>query len=98
MTDADEALVSELRSVGIDGSARLDDWRETIGLLAAIDEVGRSGANVIVKVDGGRAGADLYTVVLSGGRLGEDFFRKDGSDLRSLLSEGLSFFVSHART
>lgn len=56
----------------------------------------RGGANVVVKVDGGREGAAVYTVVISGRRLGVEFFRRDGADLRSLLSEALLSFVKHA--
>jgi hypothetical protein len=50
----------------------------------------------VVKIDGGRSDGSVYTVVVSGGRLGEDFFRNDGADLATLLQEAISFYRSRA--
>lgn len=92
----DELLISDLTKVGVDTGAVVDAWSDSVALLAALDAVGRAGSNTIVKIDGERSGPDVYTVVVSGGRLGEKFFRRDGSDLRSLLREALSFYARHA--
>lgn len=92
----DELLV-ELRRCEIAPDAHTGAWRDSIDLLAALDAIGRSGGSAVVKVDGNRPGADVYTLVLSGGQLGEHFFRKDGADLSALIAEGLSFFVMHRK-
>lgn len=95
----DDALLSEMRKHGIDHTAYLQAWGEAAELLAAGDALFRAGgSNAIVKIDGGRMGQgqEVYTVVVSGGRLGETFYRKDGTDLRSLLREALSFYLTNA--
>ena len=92
----DATILSELAKCGIDPSARKDAWRGASDLLAALDAIGRLGVNVILKIDGERAGPEVYTVVVSGGRLRDEFFRRDGSDLQLLLSEAVSFFLTHA--
>lgn len=92
----DETLHSALAEIGIDTRASLDSWRDASQLLAGLDAIGRAGSNAIVKVDGGRSGPNVYTVVVSGGRLGEAFFREDGPNLRSLLCDALTFFAKHA--
>jgi hypothetical protein len=89
----DEALLTDLRKIGIDIQALVAPWKDSVELLAAMDAIARAGSNAVVKIDGGRAEADVYTVVVSGGRLGEEFFRKDGADLRMLLREAVSFFA-----
>jgi hypothetical protein len=91
----DEALLLDLNRVGIDTRATVDSWKESVGLLAAFDAIGRAGSNTLVKIDGGRSASEVYTVVVSGGRLGERFFRKDGSHLQSLLREALCFYSQH---
>jgi hypothetical protein len=92
----EEALLSGLNRCGLDVRIQLEAWNEVVELLAALDAIARSGSNALVKIDGGRPGPEVYTVVVSGGRLGETFFRKDGADLRSLLRDGVSFFIGNA--
>lgn len=93
----DDALRSELGRHRIDRSAHLHVWSEAIELLAIAESVVRSGgSNLVIKVDGGRAEHDIYTVVVSGGRLGEAFFRKDGAALSPLLRDALAFCLSRA--
>jgi hypothetical protein len=67
-------------------------WTSLSPQLAALEEIGRNGTYVIVKVDGLRTGVNVYTVVISGGPLEEDPYRKDGPDLGKLIREGIRFF------
>ncbi|MBL8945835.1 MAG: hypothetical protein JNK45_21915 [Myxococcales bacterium] len=92
-----EQILDALRSAGIDVQVAVKAWGEVAGLLAALDAVGRDGGNTLVKVDGQRSDGQVYTVLISGGRLGEDSFRRDGADLRVLLRDALVFYVNHAR-
>jgi hypothetical protein len=73
-------------------AARLALWSDAAGLLATFDAIGREGAVAVVKVDGARPDGSIYSVVVSGGRLRDDFFRKDGNDLAALLSEAITFY------
>jgi hypothetical protein len=66
-------------------------------MLAALDAAGRSGANIVVKIDGDRSTASIYTVVVAGPLFGESFFRKDGEDLWQLLHEAIDYYVAAAR-
>lgn len=94
----DEQLWRRMRERGLDPGHHSEAWKGCEDLLAALDSIGRTGSSVVVKIDGGRLGADVYTVVLSGGLLGEEFFRKDGSQLDELLREAITFFLSHTST
>lgn len=91
----DEALIRELSGCGIDLRPYEQTWSELARLLAAFEAVARSGVNAIVKLDGARPGPAIYTVVVSGGSLGEHFFRNDGAELKALLREALTFFIEH---
>lgn len=71
-------------------------WSDMAKLMAALDAIGRE-CNALVKIDGGRDDAGVYTVVLSGGRLGDSFFRQDGPALRPLLQEAIEFFLVRTR-
>jgi len=71
-------------------------WKELAPLLDGLEKIGRSGSHALVKVDGDRTDAGVYTVAVSGGRLGETFFRKDGTHLPLLLREAIAFYVTHA--
>jgi len=88
--DALDVLVK----AGLDIDGADASWRDSLQLLAALDAVGRDGANVLLKIDGGRSDDRPYTVVVSGGRLGEEFFRKDGAALVSLLREAVVFYAA----
>lgn len=96
MTILDKVLLLGLAECGVDFSPHVRSWGELVDLLAAFDAIGRSGSNAILKVDGGRGGEDVYTVVISGGRLGQEFFRKDGADLGVLLGQAVAFFIEHS--
>lgn len=58
-----------------------------------LDQIRTEGSVVVVKLDGQRT-KSRYTVVISDGLLGEDYFRKDGDDLDELVSEGVNFYDS----
>lgn len=88
----DESLVEELERNGRVTAQQVALWRDSAALLSVLDAIGRDGANALIKVDGSRPDGSIYTVVLSGGRLGEAFFRKDGADWSALLREAISFY------
>lgn len=90
-------VLGRLAKAGLSIDAAAAAWRDSAPLLAALEALGRDGAVAVVKVDGQRDNGKVYTVVVSGGRLGGDVFRKDGSDLRSLLSEALSLYADRVR-
>jgi hypothetical protein len=79
----------------------VETWSRVADRLAALTLIAREGATVVVKADGERAGFALFTVVVSGGRLGDDFFRRDASDLDGLLDAAIRFYCdrvwSHPR-
>lgn len=83
-------------------SARLrETWMRCAPLLAELDALARVGGNALVKIDGGRGDIDgalpeNYTVVLAGGRLRDEFFRRDGADLEQLLRDAIAFYRQHA--
>ena len=73
--------------------AQVARWKGLAELLAAFEAIGRDGAVAIVKVDGERTNGDVYTVVVSGAKLGGRFFRKDGGELAALLQEALAWYA-----
>jgi hypothetical protein len=89
----DQALVGALQASGHVTEEQVSRWREAAALMATLEAIGRDGATAVVKVDGGRPDA-VYTVVVSGPRLGEAFFRKDGSDVLALLRDAIEFYKS----
>lgn len=92
----EDELLEALRRTGLATHVAMSTWADSAQLLSALDAIGRNGANALVKIDGGRDTPHSYTVALSGGRLGDDFFRKDGAELRPLLLEAIGFYLSHA--
>jgi hypothetical protein len=71
--------------------------------LYRIDELqtlAQHGVVIVIKIDGERKShADIFTVVLSGGQLRpDDFFRKDGNDLSSLIDCAIGFYEAHKAT
>jgi hypothetical protein len=90
------SVVDDLRKSGRITDEAVARWGRVSGLLAALDAVGRDGANAMVKIDGARPNGEIYTVVVSGGKLGDAFFRKDGADVDALLRDAVSFYREHA--
>jgi hypothetical protein len=89
----DQALVGALQASGHVTEEQVARWKEAALLMATLEAIGRDGTTAVVKVDGGRPDA-VYTVVVSGARLGESFFRKDGNDVLALLREAIEFYKS----
>lgn len=89
----DSKLQELLGRQGLDWPAHVDSWRRSVELLAALEAIGRDGASVVVKVDGGRASGDEFTVVVSGGGLGGDYHRGEGACLESLLRAAVEAYV-----
>src|SRR5258705_12458975 len=79
------------------GSFEEPDWPTFAGLWGAFEAMADDGSIVVIKLDGGRqADVDLpkrYTVVVSGGKLGNDFFHKDTSDLALALSQAGTLYA-----
>lgn len=94
----DRALINKLQDSGNIAAMDVALWRDSAGLLAAFDAIGRHGVNALIKIDGARLEGSVYTVVISGGKLGEEFFRKDGKDLVALLREAISFYLDKVRS
>lgn len=90
----DESLVRSLQRSAQPSAAAVSQWSQLSLLLAALEAIGREGVIVIIKVDGARPGDSIYTVVLSGGPLGEAFFRKDGASLPDLVREAIGFYAA----
>ncbi len=71
------------------------DWKGCDAVWEALEEMANEGAVVVVKIDGQRNGdADngRYTVVVSGGPLGEDFFRTDAGVLEEALAKAILYY------
>lgn len=89
----EEQLVNTLRASGRVSEEQISRWGDAAELMAALDAIGRDGANAVVKIDGVRSDGAVYTVVVTGPRLGESFFRKDGSELLTLLRGAVNFYI-----
>ncbi len=88
----DQELIDELVASGHLREQQVALWRDVAGLMAVFDAIGREGVSALVKVDGARPDAAIYTVAVSGPCLGEAFFRRDGSDLPALLRAAIAFY------
>jgi len=85
-----QGLITALKSGRI-AEEHVSRWTEIAPLMAVLDAIGRDGTSAVVKIDGERPIA-VYTVVVSGKKLGESFFRKDGSDLVALLQDAIEYY------
>jgi hypothetical protein len=93
---ADDDLLLELLENGQVAEDVLDRWHDALPLLAIFDAIGRDGASALIKVDGARPARSIYTVVVSGGRLGDASFRRDGGELSAMLREAIAFYRERA--
>lgn len=91
-----EQLIDALLASARISNAEVALWRESAGLLAVLDAIGRDSTNAVVKIDGARTDGSVYTVVITGSKLGDEYFRKDGADLPALLREAIDFYTSRA--
>ena len=79
---------------GLGGAPVPLDWSGCDAVWPALEAMAADGAVVVVKIDGERRGEDdtgRYTVLVSGGPLGEEFFRTD----TPILEEGLAQAILH---
>ena len=58
------------------------------------EAIARRGCVALVKIDGIRS-ESIFTVMISGGALGDAYFREDGDDLATLLRSAIAFFQAH---
>ena len=58
-----------------------------------LDRIQSEGSVVVVKLDGERH-ENRYTLVITGGLLGENYFRKDSDDLGDLIRDAVNFYDS----
>lgn len=93
---ANNELIEELKNTGRLTEVQIARWRDAAELLAAFDAIASDGAVALVKADGLRTNGAVYTVVVSGGKLGDTPFRKDGADLCAMLGEAIAFYRSAA--
>lgn len=56
-----------------------------------LNKISNEGSVVIVKLDGQRS-QNCYTLLISDGLLGGEYFRKDGDDLDEMINEGANFY------
>lgn len=79
------------------GMPTIDERSGIDALLPYLELMRGEGAVVVLKLDGQRGPADSppYTAVVSGGKLGEDFFRTDAS---TLVEAAAYVIVNYART
>ncbi|AGA28263.1 hypothetical protein [Singulisphaera acidiphila] len=72
------------------------DWRGCDAIWPALEEMANEGSTVLVKIDGERVGEDdngRYTVVVSGGPLGENYFHMDATTLEEGLAKAIPHFA-----
>jgi hypothetical protein len=86
-------IVAALRESGHISNEQMNRWAQAAPMLAALEAIGRDGANALVKFDGQRQDKN-FTVVLTGPRFGESFFRCDGDDLLALLRDAIEDYRS----
>jgi hypothetical protein len=71
-------------------------WDGCDTVWKVLEEMANSGCTVVIKIDGQRKEPEdsgRYTVVLSGGPLGEDFFRLDTAILEEGLAKAILYFA-----
>ena len=67
--------------------------------FSILEKIKKNGAVVVVKLDGQRTGEEdtgSYTVVISGGVLGENFIRIDDESLENALTRSIRAYVEAA--
>lgn len=72
------------------------DWFGCDAVWPALEEMANEGSVVVVKLDGQRTSPEdngRYTILVSGGQLGEDFFRMDTDVLEEGLSKAILFYA-----
>ena len=75
-------------------------WSGCDAVWNVLEGMANDGSTVVIKIDGQRTGPevnDRYTVVLSGGPLGEDFFRLDTPVLEEGLAKAILYYAARIR-
>lgn len=71
-------------------------WNGCDAVWNVLEKMANSGSTVVIKIDGQRTEPKdngRYTVVLSGGPLGEDFFRVDTAVLEEGLANAILYYA-----
>jgi len=71
-------IIERLTQSGHLTDVKAESWAALCVLLQAIEVIVNDGATAVVKLDGERS-TDRHTVIVSGGRLGADFYRGDSA-------------------
>lgn len=73
------------------GLSLTSEWSGCDAIFPLLEMMRAQGATVLIKLDGERTGEDAkpYTVMVSGGPLGDDFFRTD----TAALDDGLCYII-----
>ena len=82
--------------LGVEGAA---DWSTVDAFWPVLERMRGDGAVVVLKLDGQRVGEDddgPFTVVLSGGGLGDDYVRVDGRSMPAALGEAVMRYARAA--
>jgi hypothetical protein len=66
-------------------------WRRAAANLAALERSAAQGVTSLVKIDGGRNGRKIFTVVVQGGALAGALFHEDADDLEAVLARAVAF-------
>jgi hypothetical protein len=88
MTLADKSRMPALaKALGLN----FDDHGGIDALIPYLEKMRQDGAVVVLKLDGQRRGSEVcaYTAIVSGGQLGDDYFRTDAASL----SEAIVFII-----
>lgn len=75
------------RATNLEPSATMNGWANSVEVLGSLDAFARAGCVFLVQVDGSRVNGDSCMVMVSGGDLRDDLFRKDGLRLEELLAD-----------
>jgi hypothetical protein len=79
----------------VTGGAKAADLTALSNMVPAFEQMAAEGSTVVFKIDGERLTAgipNIYTVVVTGGKLKENFFRKDSANLIEAASEAIQFY------
>jgi hypothetical protein len=93
----EDETFEDLARAGLRVDESATQWSSSLRLLGALDAIAQDGAVAVMKIDGKRPRDQRYTVVVSGGRLGSEFFHRDGDNLQSLLADAANFYAASIR-
>jgi hypothetical protein len=88
-----EAVYNKMLEDGFVDVAGAERWAALANRMAIFESIGRSGLVSLLKFDGEREESQVFTVMVSGKKLGDRFFRQDGGDLGLLLDAAIDFYA-----